>query len=319
MPTVTVLRTPRPRTFHLFQPKQLEKVEYFRIEEGGFQRDLIQSKAAAIADYLLNDPVGEVPAIMLARVKQDKKSGRLWSVDGQHRTQGAVLAGVPIYVEIVEVETMDEARLMFLKNNSTATKMHRQVLLAASNTPVASKTKELAASYEARCDHIVRLVTGLTSGTTSSFYDITNPRVVIPKDVISLVKIVMDEWTNDDRWLPSAFPPEPKGTQQRSVARKIVNTTKSAYCVPGVLQSVGDVLRKLQLTAADKTTVKRVLKIMKDGINWKAPNVRQEAGRSGMDYFCRLSDSFRDKISSEAIRSGGLGRSRKQKRELVSA
>ena len=292
------------RVIQRMSPTELKKVEVLRARDGGFQRDLIPKLVNDIQAFLAAVPGNSdlLPSITLARVKGRK---RLISVDGQNRTEAAIRARVALNAEIIDMPSVEAARNMFLLSQAPT---HRRNLkwwqvVAASNHQSAEVLKKFAVDYGATWDHIRRLITGITANMSSRYYDCASS-TRIPENILRITRTVLDEWTSDRRWKPSAINPEPDGRyQERRTARKIVRDTGSYYCVAGVLQAVGAVIYKLKLTSQDRNTIINVVRTMKTAVDWESASFRDKAGRNGYDTWCELHETLLTAVSASLARS----------------
>jgi len=276
---------------------EMKKIRQWTAKEGGFQRDLSTSQVNGVTAFLLYSPVPVLAPIVLAKVKGDRTSKR-WCIDGQHRLQGSIQAEMPIAAVTITVDSLEDARYLFLVYNSKSRRVSQRFIGRVSNNAVAVETRLMAKSFGAFYEHIKRLGVGLHGGLTTKYWDEVAHDTKIPQDRLNQMHLIMDIWTDDPRWVPDEFPEEQPGEVTRCVPRKIVESTKSAYCVPGVLQAVGAVVRALDCTTNDQ--IRTVVEVAQD-LPFKRKSFRELAGRNGMDFWCDLVADLQKRVAKHAL------------------
>ena len=278
---------------------EMMKVQQWTAVEGGFQRQLSLKQVNEVTSFMLYSPTPVIPPILLARLN-GTSDGCRWCIDGQHRLKGAIQAGLGIPAVTITVASLDEARYLFLIYNSKASKVSKKFIGMVSNNEVASLTRQLASDYSTFYEHIKRLGIGLLGGKTTKFWDEVAHDAAIPEPFIKQMKMILNLWTQDRRWIPAKFPEEHPGEVTRCVARKIVSETNSAYCVPGVLQVVGAVVRDLGATSTRQITT--IVEVAKQTMRFKGKTFRRDAALNGMETWCDEIDRLKANVAKHALR-----------------
>ena len=279
---------------------EMQSIQQWTATEDGFQRALSASQVKGVADFLLRSPVPIMPPLILAKLRGDR-TGTRWCIDGQHRLKGGVISGVPLTAVTIAVEDLEEARYLFMVYNSKASKISKKFIGLISRNDVANTTRELATDYNAFYEHVKRLGTGLLGGTTTKYWDEVAHDGSIPAKDVQRMRWVLDLWTADTRWQPEKFPAERPGEVTRCAARHIVESTKSFYCVPGMLQVVGAVIRELGLQTQEQ--IQTVVTVAQGTTKFKSPSLRRLAARNGMDTWCDIVSSLKTEVAKHQMKS----------------
>ena len=287
-----------PMSYKTLTLAEMKEVEQWTAAEGGFQRQLSTKQVNEVTQFLLHSPTPVLPPILLAKLK-GSTSRRRWCIDGQHRLRGAVQANVSITAVVITVNDLEQARYLFLMYNSKARKVSKKFIGMVSNNNVAAITRALADEYGAFYEHIKRLGIGLNAGTTTRYWDEVAHDAAIPDGDLKKMRLILNLWTKDPRWNPSSFPEEKPGEVTRCISRKIVDSNRNAYCIPGVLQVVGAVVRDLKATS--NRQIKTIVTVAQNDLQFKRKKFRDEAGRNGMDFWCKLVDELKTKVAVHAL------------------
>ena len=289
-----------PRDYKDLTLDEMLEVQQWTSVEGGFQRQLSMKQVNEVTAFMLYSPTPIVPPVLLARLKGERGLKR-WCIDGQHRLKGAIQAGMSIPAVTVTVDSLEQARYLFLVYNSKATRVSQKFIGLVSNNDVASITRSLAAEYGTFYEHIKRLGIGLLGGKTTKYWDEVAHDAAIPDTFLAQMRAILNLWTSDKRWTPAKFPAEKPGEVTRCVARNVVESCKSAYCAPGMLQVVGAVVRDLGATKPSQ--VKTIVAVAQNSIRFKSQKLRREAGLNGMETWCMEIDKLKSSVAKHALSS----------------
>jgi hypothetical protein len=287
-----------PMTYKDLNLTEMSKVQQWTAVEGGFQRQLSLKQVNEVTAFMLYSPTPVIPPILLAKIKGDRSLKR-WCIDGQHRLKGALQAGMGIPAVIITVDSLEQARYLFLIYNSKASKVSKKFIGMVSNNEVATLTRALSDEYEAYYEHIKRLGIGLLGGKTTKYWDEVAHDASVPAPYVKQMRTILDLWTSDRRWTPEKFPEERPGEVTRCIARKIVNSCKSAYCVPGVLQVVGAVVRDLGATTTKQITT--IVDVAKSTMRFKSVPFRRNAGLNGMETWCDEIERLKTNVAKHTL------------------
>ena len=294
----------RPRTEYAeLSLSDMGEIQQWTADEDGFQRQLCLKQVKGVASFLLESPVPIMQPLILARLKNGTASERKkrWCIDGQHRLKGGVIAGVALTAVTITLNNLEEARYLFMIYNSKATSISKKFIGLISRNDVANTTRELATDYNAFYEHVKRLGTGLLGGTTTKYWDEVAHDGSIPAEEVARMRLILDQWTGDSRWQPDKFPEERPGEVTRCVAKHIVESTKSFYCVPGMLQVVGAVIRELGLKTPRQ--IRTVVTVAQMTTKFKSSAVRKLAARNGMDTWCDLVSALKTEVAKQQMKN----------------
>jgi len=222
-------------------------------------------------------------------------------IDGQHRLKGAIQAGMCIPAVTITVDSLEQARYLFLIYNSKMSRVTKKFIGLVSNNDVAVTTRALAADYDAFYEHVKRLGIGLDFGKTTKYWDEVAHDATIPEATLTKMRLILDLWTKDRRWTPEKFPEEKPGEVTRVVSRRVISSCKSAYCVPGVLQVVGAVVRDLGATSRKQITT--IVEVAQDTMDFKNIRFRREAGLNGMETWCKQIEILKSNVAMRALQA----------------
>ena len=290
-----------PKAYKDLTLAEMNQVQQWTSTEGGFQRQLSNKQVNEVAAFMLYSPTPVVPPILLARLKGERGLKR-WCIDGQHRLKGALQAGLSIPAVTITVKSLEQARYLFLIYNSKATKVSKKFIGLVSNNEVAKLTRDLASEYSTFYEHIKRLGIGLLGGKTTKYWDEVAHDAVIPETFVTQMRTILTMWTTDKRWTPGKFPDEKKGEVTRCISKRVVASCKSAYCVPGMLQVVGAVVRDLGATTPRQ--VRTIVRVAQKSIRFKSPTLRRDAGLNGMETWCIEIDKLKSSVAKHALADG---------------
>jgi len=296
------IRRQLPMVYKDLSLDEMSKVQQWTAMEGGFQRQLSAKQVDEVTAFMLYSPTPVIPPILLAKINGDR-SLRRWCIDGQHRLKGAIQASIGIPAVVITVESLEQARYLFLIYNSKASKVSKKFIGMVSNNEVASLTRELSNEYETYYEHIKRLGVGLLGGKTTKYWDEVAHDAAIPAPFIKQMRTVLGLWTSDRRWTPDRFPEERPGEVTRCIARKIVGSCKSAYCVPGVLQVIGAVIRDLGASTTAQITT--IVDVAKTTMRFKSTAFRRDAGLNGMETWCSEIERLKANVAKHALLASG--------------
>ena len=287
-----------PMSYKDLSVAEMKTVQQWTASEGGFQRQLSMKQVNEVTAFMLHSPTPMIPPVLLARLKSNRSLKR-WCIDGQHRLKGAIQAEMGIPAVTITVDSLEQARYLFLIYNSKATKVSKNFIGMVSNNEVAVMTRELASEYETFYEHIKRLGIGLFGGKTTKYWDEVAHDAAIPAPFVKKMRTILNLWTSDRRWTPENFPEENPGEVTRCVARKVVVSCKSAYCVPGVLQVVGAVVRDLGATSTRQITT--IVDVAKKTMRFKSPAFRRDAALNGMETWCSEIERLKSNVAKHTL------------------
>ena len=289
-----------PMSYKVLSLSEMQQVQQWTAGDGGFQRPLSTKQVNGVTDFMLHSPTPVIPPVLLARVKGDQ-TGKRWCIDGQHRLKGAIQAEMCIPAVTIIVDSLEQARYLFLIYNSKMSKVSQKFIGLVSNNKVAVTTRALAADYDAFYEHVKRLGIGLDFGKTTKYWDEVVHDANIPEATLTKTRLILDLWTRDPRWTPEKFPKEKPGEVTRVVSRRIIASCKSAYCVPGVLQVVGAVVRDLGATSRKQITT--IVEVAQDTMTFKTTAFRRDAGLNGMETWCKQIELLKANVAIRALQA----------------
>jgi hypothetical protein len=278
------------RVTFLMSPEALGTIEYLRADAGGFQRKIIPAHVNKIACVLQSRPDAyqDMPCVLAAKIPGRK---RLVSMDGQHITHAAIKAGVPLYVTVVDRESVEHARWLFLPLNKNRRNLPWHEILAGSTCPAAKFHKDVAEEFGASWDHVARILRGLLSGKGTRLPDYDKRDTDLSRDVRGLARLILEIWTDDERWKPETFRSD-EDQRRSTIPGEIINKNEDIYCVPGLLHSVAAVLYNYDSKPND-ADARGYVESARDQ-DWTAPDCLSGACGNGMEYWCKLVDEFMD-------------------------
>jgi hypothetical protein len=200
-----------------------EKVESLRWaeDEDGFQRNLSEIRVAEIESEL-RDGNGKFPPIMIGEMP----GGRWIEIDGQHRRAGHLAARLPCHAWIVQVESIEEARQLYLLYNGKERPIVFQDRYEASRNPLRMKMKAWEAAYDAETKQVAAVVRGLVGNKAMDFVD---PKHDLEPAMVKRAELVLKTWSSDSRWMTDKAKP-------------------SVYATPKVLTALGKISKDYSLS-----------------------------------------------------------------------
>lgn len=176
-----------------FTAEALKGVESLRFSEDpdGFQREINTNQVAKI-ENLIRDGFTKFPPIALAKLP----GGRVVEIDGQHRRAAHMNTGIGCFCMVYQVESLEEARQMYLVWNGRARKPTSYEAFMASRNRVAMKVKSLQETYGLTFGQAAGVVRGLIG----SLMDFVAEDADISKDMMARANAILTVWTKDARW-----------------------------------------------------------------------------------------------------------------------
>lgn len=267
------MRRPASHTCVL-SPVEAAKVKTFPAEDGGYQRPLDPAKVAGVRDALERFKWAYFPPILVARVAGDG----LYDIDGQHRRNGHIAAGVEVQAVVVDM-TLEDARNNFLLHNYRSTRPTQTHILRVARNPIAVTMRELADRYKATVVQIRRLAAGVAYGLSTRGFDLVDPSAEIAPEVIAKIEMVMSIWTAHRYWKPVDYITlyaKCGGTPHIDLSAAQV------YGSPGTLHMLGSLARDLP----EQKLRKAIIAIQK--MPWKKSSWFHSNVRTGVGDVCKM-------------------------------
>lgn len=214
----------------ILSPDKLEEIVSLKWEddEDGYQRPLNNVRVAEIENQLRKHN-GKFMPLGLGELPD----GTLIEIDGQHRRCGHIAAGVPCPAWIFQVESVEEARHLYLLWNGRQRPTSFKDRYEASRNPLQKRMKSWERKYNATTQQVAAVARGLIG---SKGLDFINPKQGVPGAMVKRAEKVLRYWSSDTRWRV------PKKGKKRS---------GSVFAHPKVLRAVATVSKDFDLDSVE--------------------------------------------------------------------
>lgn len=233
-------------------PGELAQVHVFRASDGGFQRALSERRVADIVAELevlkSKERKSNFPELELANV-----NGKIYNIDGQHRMEGHIRAGMDCPVHVSHM-SLGEAHDLFVRNNSKAKSLRKTEIMVATRDKIGLQLRAWCKAYKCTMSQAVALSTGVNNGRPIAYagdgMDDRQERVGA---------VILEIWTNDPRFIP-IDPSDNTGVDSSTKARaKLRKSIEWAFSTTSTLYALGrlgyDALNNINKLKRDIRTI----------------------------------------------------------------
>lgn len=170
-----------------------DRIERFVIGEhpDGFQRPWTEARVAEI-ELEARSGYPQFGPIIVGRLPD----GHLAEIEGGHRREGAVRAGIGWWVQILTVKSLDEARLIYLRTNTKQKPPRAMERYAATRNPLSVAMRELQQAYGLSFKQLHALLLGLLGRSV----DFVDPSRALDPAMRARAEVILAAWSRDPRW-----------------------------------------------------------------------------------------------------------------------
>jgi hypothetical protein len=214
---------------------QLEEVVALKWEddEDGYQRPLNAVRVAEI-EIQLRKHNGKFMPLGLGELPD----GTLLEIDGQHRRHGHIAAGLPCPVWIFQVESVEEARQLYLLWNGRQRATSFKDRYEASRNPLQKRMKGWERKYDATTQQVAAVARGLIG---DKGLDFINPKQTVPGVMVKRAEKILRYWSSDTRW----------SGQKKKDSKKGKKKNGSVFAHPKILRALATVSKDFDVRSIE--------------------------------------------------------------------